>query len=402
MKEHSRFKLLTALVCISLLALACNRSRQVIPEPASMKDQVRIDGFFMGGEGRQVSFEEMAVREYIPIDTLVCDGEGRFQINFESGQTAFYVLRAGPSGYITMLIEPGEIITIRGQYGQTDTYRVEGSAGSEQLMRLAAEHKRTLAELGEITRLNMEYQDRATYRDLKMQLDVKFDSITASFRNYSQTFIERNHESLSILIALYNLYGRGLPVFDPGKDFPTYLFVDSILQSRYPEFEAAGLLHAQILESKTFIEADEPDRRPGMGEIAPDFVSSRPDGSQIALSDFKGRYVLLSFWAGWSKPSREENHFLKDAWRQFGMLNFSILQVSFDEEKETWTGAIEQDGLTWDHVSDLRRWESAVADLYQVEKIPENYLINPKGRIIARDLNGDELVEQLENLLSKD
>ena len=139
-----------------------------------------------------------------------------------------------------------------------------------------------------------------------------------------------------------------------------------------------------------------------LGKIAPDFVSSHPDGSQIALSDYRGNYVLLSFWAGWSTPSRDENQYLNDAWKLYKQLNFRILQVSFDNERRSWTEAIEQDGLSWNHVSDLRRWESPVADLFQVEKIPSNYLIDPEGRIIAQDLFGRELVKKLNNLYSND
>ncbi len=342
----------------------------------------------------------MAVREYIPIDTVSCDDKGQFQINFKQEQPAFYVLRTDRSGYITLLINPGQKLSIRGTYGQTDQYSVNGSEGSEQLMELADEHKRTLNELGNITKQTREYRDLPDFPEKKKRLDQKFDSITFSFKSYSIDFIERNQESLSILIALYNLYGPGLPVFHPGEDFKTYCFVDSLLQSRYPDFEAAQLLHGQVLEAQATNQKNEQDHRPELGKIAPDFVSSQPDGSQIALSELRGNYVLLSFWAGWSNPSRDENPYLRDAWKLYNQFNFRILQVSFDNERRSWTEAIEQDGLTWDHVSDLRRWESVVADLYQVEKIPANYLIDPKGRIIAQDLFGNELVKKLENLYS--
>jgi len=250
--------------------------------------------------------------------------------------------------------------------------------------------------------LNRDYQDLPDFAEKKKSLDQMFDSITSSFKTYSLKFIEKNQGSLSILIALYNLYGQGLPVFHPGEDFQTYLFVDSVLQSAYPNFEAAQLLHGQIIEAEATKQKNMQDHRPEPGKIAPDFVSSQPDGSQMALSDLRGNYILLSFWAGWSNPSREENAYLKDAWKLYNQLNFRILQVSFDNERRSWVEAIEQDGLVWNHVSELRRWESVVADLYQVEKIPANYLIDPEGRIIAQDLFGSELLKKLETLYSKD
>jgi peroxiredoxin len=388
------------LLCTILVTTACKPGSQPDNKMGSTHKETQIEGVLDGGENREVVLEEMAVREYIPIDTVTLDADGRFFINFEPQQTAFYVLRIGGAGYVTLLIDPGQLITFKGTYGESGSYRVEGSEGSEVLMELSAEHKRTLNEIGDVINQIRKSQELENYPALKMRLDLKFDSTTNSFKRYSEDFIKRNQESLSILIALYNLYGQDLPVFDPYEDFEIYLLVDSLLQSHYPEFEVALLLHAQVLEAGTSNQKNEDDHRPVVGEIAPDFVSSRPDGSQMALSDLKGDYILLSFWAGWSSLSREENPYLKEAWNIKGSFPFKIFQVSFDGEKAIWTGAIEEDGLTWDHVSDLQRWESVIADLYGVEKIPTNYLIDPEGRIIARDLFGTGLLEKLENLFS--
>ncbi len=377
-------------LCTILATTGCDHGSQTGNRSGNPDKSTLIEGVLQGGENRIVVLEEMAVREYIPIDTAICDAEGRFQIDFKPEQTAFYVLRTGGKGYITLLIEPGQKITFKGSYSQPDQYSLSGSEGSEELMLLSAQHKKTLNELGDITRQAMEFRELPDFSEKKMQLDLKFDSITNSFQGYSFEFINRNRESLSILIALYNLYGQGLPVFDPIEDFQTYQFVDSLLQTHHPEFEAAKLLQAQVLEAEATKQKNEADHSPEVGDIAPDFVSSRPDGSQLALSDFKGHYVLISFWAGWSSPSREENRYLKEIWKTKGSLPFKILQVSLDHERETWIRAIEQDGLVWDHVSDLRRWESAIANLYDVDKIPSNYLIDPEGKIIARDLLGTD------------
>lgn len=390
------------LICISLTIPACKQSPQAGEASGKLEGLTRIEGTFTGGQGLPVVLEEMAVREYIPIDTVNCDAEGRFQIFFKQEHAAFYVLRTKSPGYITLLLEPEQKLRISGSYDHRDQYKVEGSNGSEQLLELDAEHKRTLNELSRITRLSREYWDLPDYPERKRKLDLEFDSITASFKSYSTDFIEQNQNSLSILIALYNLYGQGLPVFDPAEDFQSYHFVDSVLQAAYPDFEAVQLLHAQLLEAKTVKQKKDQAYRPVLGKIAPDFVSSQADGSQIALSDFRGNYVLLSFWAGWSIPSRDENQYLNNAWELYKQLNFRILQVSFDNERRSWTEAIEEDGLSWDHVSDLRRWESPVADLFQVEKIPSNYLIDPEGRIIAQDLFGRELINKLDNLYSND
>ncbi len=236
----------------------------------------------------------------------------------------------------------------------------------------------------------------------KHALDLQFDSVTNAFQDFSLEFIHNNQESLAILIALYNLYGKGLPVFHPDEDLDVYRFVDSFLSQKYNGFDAVDLLHAQVLEAEAAKNNPSQNPGPAVGEIAPDFVSSTPDGSKMALSELRGNYVLLSFWAGWSKLSREENAILRNAWATFGHMPFRILQVSFDGDEEVWLNAVEQDTLDWYHLSELRRWETVVADLYHIEKIPANYLIDPAGNIVGVDLFGTELMDELERIFSKD
>ncbi|MEN8155709.1 MAG: TlpA disulfide reductase family protein [Bacteroidota bacterium] len=394
------FRTLFIIATTALLATTgCNRGN-----PSTSADKkpeglvTMIEGVLAGGAGSDVVLEEMAAREYIPVDTATCDESGGFHMQFESSRTSFYVLRMGTSGYITLLLEPGENVNLSGSFGESGEYVVEGSKGSELLMELSGEHKRILDILGEIARKNMEAQSAADYAHIKTGLDHTFDSVTTAFREYSLAFIHRNQESLVILIALYNMYGEGLPVFDPRYDLEVYKYVDSALSSGYSGFEIIQLLHAQVVEAEAGSNEPKQDQRTLIGEIAPDFVSSRPDGGEVALSDLRGNYVLLSFWAGWSKLSREENRVLQEAWSKYRTMPLRILQVSFDREREVWLRAINEDTHGWDQVSDLRGWESAVADLYQVEKIPSNFLIDPEGRIIETDLFGNKLLETLEQL----
>ena len=172
------------------------------------------------------------------------------------------------------------------------------------------------------------------------------------------------------------------------------------MMASYPELEAVQLLHAQVREAKLLMESELQGNHLKKGEIAPDFVSSRPDGSELALVSLRGSYVLLDFWASWSGLSREENATLLKAWERFGEKGLKILQVSVDDDRAAWTGAIAEDGLYWDHVSDLKRWETPVVDLYAVERIPFNILIDPAGRIMEIDLHGEQLLSKLEQILN--
>jgi len=138
-----------------------------------------------------------------------------------------------------------------------------------------------------------------------------------------------------------------------------------------------------------------------IGEMAPDFTQNDPDGKPVKLSDFRGKYLLVDFWASWCGPCRMENPNVVKTYNEFKDKNFTILGVSLDREngRDAWLKAIEKDQLTWHHVSDLKFWNNEAAKLYMVRAIPDNFLIGPDGRIVARGLRGDKLREKLEELI---
>jgi len=141
--------------------------------------------------------------------------------------------------------------------------------------------------------------------------------------------------------------------------------------------------------------------RTAIGAVAPDFTQNDPDGKPVKLSDFRGKYVLIDFWASWCSPCRQENPNLVKAYAQFKNKNFEILGVSLDNPnaETAWLNAIERDRMTWTQVSDLQGWKNQAALLYGVEGIPQNFLIDPKGVIIAKNLRGEELIRTLSSLL---
>lgn len=127
------------------------------------------------------------------------------------------------------------------------------------------------------------------------------------------------------------------------------------------------------------------------GAIAPDFTLKTPSGEDLSLSSLRGKVVLIDFWASWCGPCRRENPNVRKLYRRFHYKGFEILGVSLDNDGNRWKGAIQADSLTWPHVSDLRGWQSSAAQLYQVSSIPQTYLIDKDGRIMAKGLRGPEL-----------
>ena len=132
---------------------------------------------------------------------------------------------------------------------------------------------------------------------------------------------------------------------------------------------------------------------------APDFELATPEGKLVKLSDFAGKYVLLDFWASWCPPCREENPHVVKAYERFKDKNFTVLGVSLDDSKSRWMQAIQADKLTWTQVSDLKRWDGDVVALYKVDGIPTSFLIDPEGKIIAKNLRGPDLEEFLSKII---
>jgi peroxiredoxin len=366
------------------------------------KSTFRVSGTLDKGAGMMIYLKEMTSTEMIPVDSTLIDDAGGFELNGTAPENRFYAVHTQPESFIYLLAGKGDKITIEGDdTALTSTYRVAGSEDSRLIRELTEEQNKVLARIYQLNRIFTDSVHSSNFMDIKVGLDSAYDGILGAHREYTFAFIEDNLHSQASLMALYQQIGPRHYVLEPEKDFKYFSMVDSSLGILYPESDAVQDLHRQVdeLKQKQLAESISATRLE-TGSTVPEIALPSPDGDTILLSSLRGSYVLLDFWAAWCPPCRRENPNLVKVYEKYHDKGFEIYQVSLDRSRDAWLKAIKDDGLIWTHVSDLQYWNSIVVPVYNIEGIPMSYLLDRRGRIIARNLRGDVLEQELKQIFN--
>jgi len=279
----------------------------------------------------------------------------------------------------SIFIEKGKI-KISGKADSLDNITVTGTmSNNDQTSSRAVTEK----FYNSIKALRLELKDKQPdlddYKNITTAISKKFDSI----RLYELDFIKTHPRSLMSGTYLYVLEDK-IPLEQ----------LEELYSPMSNEIKQSGfgrIVREKIVARKRVI----------IGNPAPDFVSTDTSGKSIRLSSFQGKYVLLEFWANWCVPCRQQSPHLVEMYKKYSDKGFTIIQYSVDEKKdeEKWKAAIRKDQLTWTQLADLNGFENKVSKLYGVQPIPDNFLIDPSGKIIGRRVEGKELEEKLKKLL---
>jgi peroxiredoxin len=369
---------------------------------ACKNNNVKITGTLVTPvSGEYIYLDELKSNELKTVDSVLVTNDGVFKFKKEVKFPSFYLLKKNNNNFLTMLIKPGEKITLIAQNDSLNyPISLKGSEGTESMAEYNKRLRTTIKKMTELHNIYMQNVDKPELPRVIESLDSTAQVYLSEINTYTKKYIDNNLTSLVSLVALYQQVAPSVYVMNPTKDLKFFIKVDSSMFSLYPDYEPVKSLHEQVKEIVAKVNGETtPSPGTASGTEAPDISLPTPEGDTLKLSSTRGSVVLLDFWASWCAPCRQENPNLVKAYADYHKKGFQIFQVSLDKTKEAWIKGIQDDHLDkWIHVSDIKYWNSIVVPLYKIESIPYNFLLDREGRIIASNLRGERLQTKLAEL----
>ena len=393
----------TFLSAIALLALGCNNLNagkseknlsdhvnDLITRSASTLEKVD-DGFTIKGTIKNspqhlIILWEMTPQQLVFIDSARTDASGKFQIQGNTKNMIFAQLQMGPESQIFLAVDNKSKLDVNiSLLGKFVDYTIDGNElDDSKKIRKIVDANRSFAE---------------EFNALKLEAE----KIPQTQEGMSQAAVINNRYQR--LLQQRNDYMMNMAMSEKKGFIPYFMIAFGALESPgYDLFKHAVACakaadpmskYTQDIEGKFVNEASLM-----IGGVAPDIKLNGPDGKPVSLSSLRGKVVLIDFWASWCGPCRRENPNVVKMYQKYKDQGFEIFWVSLDNDANRWKGAIQTDGLTWFHGSDLMGWKSKPAQMYQVHSIQATFLLDKQGKIIAKGLRGAELEAAVANALN--
>lgn len=360
----------------------------VLGMASACQNATAADGYEISGQlknapaGTVLHLSELTVNQFVEKGQTKTDASGKFTLKGVAATPGIFQLKVDEANQVLLLLDNKTHLQLSGDAKSlTATYTVKGSKDAEVLRQLTQVMQGTKGQLDGLSqRFNAAGQAGKT-EEMKA-IEKEYYVIQGGNTVKVKTLIRQNAATV--------VGGFAVGAFlNPEEEFSFSDSIAAIQRRANPNSPFTKELTARL----------EPLRATAQGTMAPEINLATPTGPKLALSSLRGKYVLIDFWASWCGPCRQENPNVVKAYNQFKDKGFTIYSVSLDQDKAKWERAIASDGLTWNHVSDLAGWNSVAGAAYGVKAIPQSFLIDPQGKIIAKNLRGEALVAKLAEVL---
>lgn len=325
--------------------------------------------------------------DFLTLDSVTVEAGKPFNLATDLADEGMYRIVFSGGKYIMLALERGDQPVIEANWNNLENYKVSGSSKSAIVKQLVTVSREGIIDL-RTYKLIFDSLKAQGQEDMLKKAQKDFQIRNEQLRAYIKNFADTTKSAIAAVMALNAI--------DPKLDAPFITNFYQNISKRFPHNETIQIYKDRFVGSRGISSAPADTKR---GNPAPDFIGQRPNGKTVRLQDYRGKYVLIDFWASWCTPCRAENPNVVKAYNQFKDKGFDILGVSLDNDKNNWEAAIAKDGLTWRHISELKGWTSTVAQKYAVRSIPTNFLVDPDGYIVASNLRGEALIGKLKEVL---
>jgi len=319
---------------------------------------------------------------YLDFHTAELDKDGMFEITGQLPGKDYYVLRVG-NQHINLAILNHDTLQIYGD-GSNLLYftNIIGNQDSQAMMEFFREYNNFTTIRDSVQRLAQQNPGRI------QELDLAFRRDLTNFQNYRTQFISENNDSPALIAPIQSL--------DPQSEFQLYKsLMEKVIKAMEGSPTASALAQTLAQQNQKW----EAEQFLAPGKVAPDIAMDDINGKPLKLSDLRGKYVLLDFWASWCGPCRRENPNVVAMYEKYKDKGFTVFSVSLDKTRDPWVKAIESDKLVWPyHISDLKGWSSDPAQLYKVNSIPFTLMLDPEGQVIIKNPRGPQLEQLLQSI----